>query len=54
VPLSTASLATFWTATGAAAPFDPAVTWHPALDRWFTIAVSNRRSAQASLLIGIS
>jgi hypothetical protein len=54
IPLSTVSLSAFWTPTGASGPFDPSVAYHPGLNRWLTIAVSNRRTAQASLLIGIS
>lgn len=53
-PISTVSLAAFWASTGATGPFDPSVVFHPGISRWLTIAVSNRRTAQASLLIGIS
>lgn len=52
--VSTVPLASFWASTGASSPFDPAVVYHPGLSRWLTIAVSNRRSAGASVLIGIS
>lgn len=53
-PISTVSLSAFWASTGASGPFDPSVVFHPGISRWLTIAVSNRRTAQASLLIGIS
>ncbi len=52
--LSTVSIATFWTGLGISSPFDPKTTYDPYNNRWISVAVSNSRSANSSLLIAVS
>jgi hypothetical protein len=48
------SLESFWSSTGATGVFDPKVAYDHMSSRWVFCAVSNRRSAASSLLIGTS
>ncbi len=48
------SLDFFWQATGAVSPFDPKLIYDPFASRWIFAAVSDRRSADSSVLIGVS
>ncbi|HNS12828.1 MAG TPA: PKD domain-containing protein [Bacteroidia bacterium] len=52
--LSTVSIATFWSGLGISGPFDPKTTYDPYNNRWITVAVSNSRSANSSLLVAVS
>jgi hypothetical protein len=52
--LSTVSINTFWAPTGATAPFDPRVLYDPYNDRWLVIAATSSRSAESSILVGVS
>jgi hypothetical protein len=52
--LSTVSLNSFWSSTGATGVFDPKVVYDPFNNRWIFTAMSNRESASSSVLIGAS
>jgi hypothetical protein len=52
--LSVVSIDAFWAATGATGVFDPRVQYDRYNDRWLVAAVSNSRSANSSVLFGIS
>ena len=50
-PLSTVSIAAFWSRISPGLPFDPRVLYDPYADRWITTAVGN---FYRSLLVGVS
>jgi hypothetical protein len=52
--LSTVSINTFWSSTGASGVFDPRVQYDPYNNRWIVAAVSNSMTANSSVLVGIS
>lgn len=52
--VSTVSLDSFWSSTGATGCFDPKLTYDPYGNRWIFIALSNAKSANSSLLVGVS
>jgi hypothetical protein len=52
--ISQVTLATFWNSTGASGVFDPKLRYDPFADRWIFCAVSDRRSAASSVLMGVS
>ncbi len=53
-PLSTVSIDTFWTSTGATGVFDPRIQFDPYQNRWLLSAVSNAQTANSSVLVGVS
>jgi hypothetical protein len=52
--LSTVSIDTFWTSTGASGSFDPRIQFDPYQQRWLLTAVSNAQTANSSVLVGLS
>jgi len=52
--LSTVSLASFWTSTGATGVFDPRVVYDPFNNRWIFTSTSNGQSAASSVLVGVT
>lgn len=52
--LSSVSMTSFWSPTGASSPFDPKTTYDPYNNRFILAAVSNARSSTSSVLVGIS
>src|SRR5229473_6165400 len=52
--LSTVSIESFWSSTGASGVFDPRVQYDPYNNRWIVAAISNSHSADSSVLVGIS
>ncbi|MCK6473888.1 MAG: hypothetical protein L6R28_19370 [Planctomycetes bacterium] len=52
--LSTVGLSTFWASTGNPSVFDPKVLYDPFADRWMFTATANARSANSSVMIGVS
>jgi hypothetical protein len=52
--LSTVSLASFWSATGATGVFGPRVIYDPYGSRWIFTAASDFSSAASSILVGVS
>lgn len=52
--LSTVSLSSFWSSTGASGPFDPKSLFDPYGGRFMFTAMSNRRSGGSSVLIGVT
>jgi hypothetical protein len=51
--ISLMSHSTFWSPlAGVSSPFDPKLLYDPFNNRWIFVAVSNRRSAESSILIG--
>ncbi len=52
--LSTVSLESFWTSTGASGVFYPKIDYDPYNDRWIFIAMSNIATSNSSLLIAVS
>ncbi|MGH9579770.1 MAG: hypothetical protein ACRD2R_02150, partial [Terriglobales bacterium] len=54
VELSKLTLASFWSGTTASGVFDPKVEYDPFNNRWLVSAVSDRRTAGSSVLIGAS
>jgi hypothetical protein len=52
--LSTVSLGSFWSTTGATNIFDPRVAYDPFGNRWIFAAVTNEASAVSSIVVGVS
>jgi len=52
--ISTVSLNTFWSSTGATGVFDPRVLYDPYNNRWIITATSNAASTSSSILVGVS
>jgi hypothetical protein len=52
--LSTVSIDTFWSSSGATGVFDPRVQYDPYQNRWLLSAVANAQTANSSVLVGIS
>ena len=52
--ISTVSINTFWASTGASGCFDPRVQYDSYNNRWVVVAVSSSRSANSSVLVGVS
>lgn len=52
--ISTVSLNSFWSGTGATGVFDPKILYDPYQNHWMFTAVSNSRSSASSVLIGVS
>jgi CSLREA domain-containing protein len=52
--LSTVSINTFWSSTGASGVFDPRVQYDPYNNRWIVAATSNSDTATSSILVGVS
>jgi hypothetical protein len=52
--LSTVSLASFWTSTGATGVFDPRLVYDPFNNRWIFTSTSNAQSATSSVLVGVT
>lgn len=53
--VSLVSHSTFWSPlTGVTSPFDPKLLYDPFNNRWIFVAVSNRRTAGSSILIGVT
>jgi len=52
--VSLVSITAFWAAVGASGPFDPRVQYDRFNDRWILAAVSDRQTANTSVLVGIS
>jgi hypothetical protein len=52
--LSTVSIDTFWSSTGASGSFDPRVQFDPYQQRWLLTVVSNAVTANSSVLVGVS
>jgi hypothetical protein len=52
--LSTVSIETFWSSTGASGVFDPRVQYDPYNNRWMVAATSNGATANSSILVGVS
>ncbi|HKY30175.1 MAG TPA: lamin tail domain-containing protein [Pyrinomonadaceae bacterium] len=52
--LSGVTMDAFWSGTTAAGTFDPRVQYDPYNDRWIVAGVSNARSPDSSILIGVS
>ena len=52
--LSTVSINTFWSSTGASGVFDPRVQYDPYNNRWIVAASSDSDTANSSVLVGIS
>jgi hypothetical protein len=52
--LSTVSLASFWTSTGATGVFDPRVVYDPFNNRWIFASASDAQSATSSVVVGVT
>lgn len=52
--VSTVTIGGFWGATGANNPYDPKTLYDPYNNRWILTAVSDRATANSSILIGVS
>lgn len=52
--LSTVSIETFWSSTGASGIFDPRVQYDPYNNRWILAATSNSGTGNSSILVGLS
>ena len=52
--LSTVTLNSFWSGTGATGVFDPKLAYDPFNNRWIFAAVSNAQTAASSVLIGVT
>ncbi|HEX6622176.1 MAG TPA: lamin tail domain-containing protein, partial [Pyrinomonadaceae bacterium] len=52
--LSTVSIDTFWSSTGATGVFDPRIQFDPYQNRWLLSAVANAQTANSSVLVGVS
>src|SRR6266849_3944071 len=52
--LSTVSIETFWSSSGASGVFDPRVQYDPYNNRWIVAATSNSGTANSSVLVGVS
>jgi hypothetical protein len=52
--ISTVSLNSFWSSTGATGVFDPKMAYDPINDRWIFVAVSNSSSVNSSIVVGVS
>lgn len=53
-PVSTVSLTSFFSSTGATGVFDPKVVYDPYNDRWIFTAMSDAATASSSLLLAVS
>jgi len=52
--LSTVSIETFWSSSGASGVFDPRVQYDPYNNRWIVAATSNSGTGNSSIVVGIS
>ncbi len=52
--VSTTNIDTFWAGTGATGLFDPVTRYDPYNDRFIVAAVSDSRSANSSIVVGVS
>lgn len=59
VRVQSQTLRSFWSSSGVTAPFtsdvfDPRVVYDPASERFFALSISSRRSANSSIVVGVS
>jgi hypothetical protein len=52
--ISTVSLSSFWSSTGATGIFDPKITYDLINNRWIFVATANASSASSSICVGVS